>query len=62
MGIDLEDETEEGLTNTLRGVLSKAKEELHQKGMTARDYVLYNKNDIVQAKKIVELIEMMNSK
>jgi hypothetical protein len=46
----------------LRGVLSKTKEELYQKGMIARDYVLYNKNDIVQAKKIVELIEMMNSK
>jgi len=58
----IEDETVEGLTNTLKVVLSKTKEELHQKGMIAGDYVLYNKNDIVQAKKIVELIEMMNSK
>jgi len=58
----IEDETVKGLTNTLRDVLSKTKEELHQKGMIARDYVLYNKNNIVQAKKIVELIEVMNSK
>lgn len=49
----IEDETVEGLTNTLRSVLLKTKEELHQKGMIARDYVLYNKNNIVQAKKIV---------
>jgi len=43
----IEDETVERLTNTLRDILSKTKEELHQKGMIERDYILYNKNDIV---------------
>jgi len=58
----IEDETVEGLTNTLRGFLSKTKEELHQKGMIARWYVLHNKNNVIQAKKMIDMINEMNSK
>ena len=52
----IEDDTVEGITNTLRDVLSKTPEELHQKGMRARDFVLDNKNNVVQAGKIIEMI------
>ena len=52
----IDDETVEGLTNTLRVVLLKTKEELHQKGMIAKDFVLHNKNNIIQAKKILDMI------
>ena len=52
----IENETVEGLTNTLRDILSKAQEELHQKGMMAKNFVLHNKNNIIQAKKILDLI------
>ena len=52
----IDDETVEGLTNTLRVILSKTKEELHQKGMIAKDFVLHNKNNIIQAKKILDII------
>jgi len=52
----IDDETVEGLTNSLRAILSKTKEELHQKGMIAKDFVLHNKNNIIQAKKILDMI------
>ena len=52
----IENETVEGLTNTLRTILSKTKEELHQKGMIAKNFVLHNKNNLTQAKKILDLI------
>jgi len=58
----IDDETVEGLTKTLKGVLSKTKEELHLKGMIARDYVLHNKNNVIQAKKMIDMINEMNSK
>ena len=56
----IEDETVEGLTNTLRAILSKTKEELHQKGMIAKNFVLHNKNNIIQVKKILDLITKNN--
>ncbi len=54
----IEDETVEGLTNTLREILSKTKYELHQKGMLAKDFVLRNKNNIIQAKKFLDMINI----
>jgi glycosyltransferase involved in cell wall biosynthesis len=52
----IDDQTVEGLTNSLRVVFSKTKEELHQKGMIAKDFVLHKKNNIIQAKKILDMI------
>jgi len=52
----IEDETVEGLTSTLRVVLSKTREELHQKGIVAKSFVLHNKNNVIQAKKIIDMI------
>jgi len=51
----IEDETVEGLTETLKRILSKSKEELHEKGEKAKKFVLEEKNNILQAKKIINM-------
>ena len=56
----IEDETVEGLANTLKVVLSKKREELHLKGQEAKQFVLDNKNNVVQAKKIIDMITIIN--
>ncbi len=53
-----EDETVEGMSRTLNEVLSKSKTELHQKGMAAKQYVMENKTESVQAKKILKMAEL----
>ena len=47
------DESVEGMSATLKELLSKPAEELHQKGMTAKKYILDNKTEIEQARKIL---------
>lgn len=58
----IEDETVEGITKILKEVLSKSREELHQKGQEAKKFVLGNKNNVVQAGKIVEMLFGANDK
>lgn len=48
-----DDETLEGMKNTLEKILSKSKEELHRKGTCSRKYVLMCKNNNSQASKIL---------
>ena len=55
-----QDETKEGFCNTLNYILSKPNDELHKKGMDARDFVLENKNNIIQSKKIIDMINRIN--
>ncbi len=57
-----QDETKEGFCNTLNYILSKPNDELHKKGMDARDFVLENKNNIIQSKKIINMINRINHK
>lgn len=52
-----EDETIEGMSTTLKCVLNKSKKELHEKGEEARKFVLKNKNNIVQAQRILDMIK-----
>lgn len=52
----IEDETVEGLSRKLKEVLEISKEELHKKGELAKRFVLENKNNIVQAEKIIHMI------
>lgn len=52
----LEDESVEGYTNTLCAVLSIAEDILREKGQSAREYVLKNKNLKVQTSRILHLI------
>lgn len=49
------DETVCGMANTLRNVLSKSDAELYSQGKRAKEYVLKNKNNIVQAKRVLDL-------
>ena len=53
----LEEETEEGVAEALRDILARPKEELHQKGLAAKKFVMEEKNNCVQAKKVLEMVE-----
>ena len=46
----------ESFKNKLEEILSKPSEELHKKGMDAKEFVLEQKNNVVQARKIIKLI------
>lgn len=52
----IEDETPEGLSNTLKIVLSISREVLHKKGLRAKEFVLKEKNNVIQSKKLLELL------
>lgn len=55
-----EDEAVDGMIKTLTTILSKDKSELHDKGIRAKEFVLKEKNNVVQAGKIKELITKSN--
>lgn len=44
------------ITHALERVFSNTREELHQKGARAKAFVLENKNNIIQARRIIDLI------
>lgn len=52
-----DNESEEGMLETFQSVLSKTEEELHADGARAKDFVLENKTNIVQAKKLIAFIK-----
>lgn len=54
----IEDETVEGLTKTLKQILTKSKEELHKKGVKAKGFVLREKNNVVQATTVLNMIKL----
>lgn len=56
----IEDETVEGLAGKLKHVMSKSREELHEKGAEAKKFVLREKNNDCQAAKIIKLIMDLN--
>lgn len=51
-----DDESVEGMAKTLDRILKLPKEELHAKGAAAKEFVLREKNNIVQAKRIITMI------
>ena len=53
----LEEENEEGMAQKLAEILSKDKEELYRFGVSAKTWILENKNNIVLTKKIIDLLE-----
>ncbi len=55
----LEDESGDGIADKLRQVLAQSDEALFQKGMEARRFVLECKNNVLQAKKILQMLETM---
>lgn len=53
----LEDETAEGISKKLKQVLSASDETLFRKGGEARTFILEQKNNVIQAKKILEMLK-----
>ena len=53
----LEEESAEGISRMLKTVLAQPEEVLFQKGAAARRFVLEEKNNVIQAKKILEMLE-----
>lgn len=53
----LEDETAEGIEVKLQEVLALSEEALFQKGQEARNFILDQKNNVIQAKKILDMLE-----
>lgn len=51
------DESIEGFYATLKSLLSKPREELHNFGCKAKKFVLDNKNNLIQAKRLISLLE-----
>lgn len=52
--------SKEDITNSLRRVLENTKEELYNRGKRAKEFVLTNKNNVVQSARILALVEEKN--
>ena len=52
----LEDETAAGICDTMRKVLENSDEALFQKGMEARNFILNEKNNVIQARKLLDML------
>lgn len=53
----IKNETAEGIAEALRNVLEKTPEELHSFGLAAKEFILKEKNNISQAKKVLDFID-----
>lgn len=54
----LDNESDEGIKEALLAIFSLSKDELHEKGKAAKEYVLRKKNNIIQASKVTKMIKM----
>lgn len=52
----IKDETKEGISEALKDVFKNSSEELHAFGLAAKDFILKEKNNISQAKKVLDFI------
>ncbi len=52
----IQEETVDGIKEKLIDILNKPICELHEKGQKAKEFVMNNKNNVVQAKKVLEMI------
>ena len=53
----IDDETPDGIAAALSQVLRKSDEDLFTQGMAARTFVLTQRSNLVQAKKILDMLE-----
>ena len=53
----IEEESADGIAAALKAVLEHTDEELFRKGQEARDFVLDGRNNVVQAKKLLQMLE-----
>ena len=58
----IEQETPEGVARALRDTLAKDDETLFQKGIGARNFVLKERNNVIQAKKVLDMLERSQEK
>lgn len=54
-----EDESEEGMAETLRNTMGKPMSQLHEKGAAAKLFILNEKNNIIETKRILELLRAL---
>jgi glycosyltransferase involved in cell wall biosynthesis len=52
----IEDETPEGMRKAVQKLLDQPREILHEKGARAKEFVFNNKTNVIQARKIMDLI------
>jgi len=55
----IEEETIDGLAKTLKEILGKSNEELHEKGRMAKEFVLRNKSNKIQAARVVKFVNSL---
>lgn len=55
----IEDESSDGIAEVLGELLTKSPEELFEKGKTSKEFILEEKNNIKQAKKLINLINKL---
>ena len=55
----IDDETIDGVYKSLKLILDKPIEELHQKGQMAKTFIISEKNPKMQASKLVSLINIV---
>lgn len=55
----IREETPAGIAHALKQVLEQSQQVLQQKGLAARAFVLEEKNNVMQARKILEMLERM---
>lgn len=53
----IEEETVEGVKRAIENLIKIDREKLHQKGLNAQKFVLENKNNYIQAKKIIDFMK-----
>ena len=58
----IEQETPEGVARALRDTLAKDDETLFQKGAGARNFVLKERSNVIQAKKVLDMLERSQEK
>ena len=53
----LQDETSDGIAKALKEIFNNSDMELMEKGLAAKEFILKNKNNVVQAAKIIEMLK-----
>ena len=53
----IDEETVDGVAHALQAVFAQADEELFEKGLAAREFILNTRNNVIQAKKILDMLK-----
>lgn len=52
----IDEENEDGICKMLNEIFSLSPEKLHEKGLCAKDFVMKEKNNVVQAEKLIQMV------